>query len=309
MSLKRGIVFLYTLSLFFLTLSFFPVTPSFPQSQSYSDKDCLSCHGKPAISQITKDGKTRSLYVNPEEWARDIHNRGKITCVDCHVHANPYFHFREGFFDVDCARCHPEEAEEYQKNIHLTFAVPSGNKEFPLCYHCHTKHHVLPHDDPLSSIHEKNVGNTCGECHPEVMVEGILGGTSLGKVSGHRKGDLAERFDMKVCISCHYEDSAHGAKRVYKDFCPRCHDVRSKGNLFIGPTHLSSLKWKKLNIIGSGLIVFFLLGMCVFAGYVSRKKILNTMKNWVENMKVKEDKEPEEETAHPVGEGQGEDLR
>ncbi len=302
MYLKKGLFILSTLLLFL-------VLPSSPQTQAYNDQDCLSCHGKPEISQITKDGKTRSLHVNPEEWAQDIHHRGKITCVDCHTHANPYLHFREGFFDVDCARCHPEEAEEYQKNIHLTFTVPTGNKEFPLCYHCHTKHHVLPHDDPSSSIHEKNVGKTCGECHPEVMVSGILEGTSLGKISGHRKGDLAERFDMKVCINCHYEDAAHGAKRAYKDFCTRCHDVRSKGNLLMGPTHLNSSRWKRPNTIGGGLVVFLLVGTCLFAGYVSRKRIVNNMKNWYENMKIKEEKEPKEETTGPVEENQGEDLR
>lgn len=281
MYLKKGILILYTLSLFL-------VYPLFPQVPSYTDEDCLTCHGKPEISQITKDGKTRSLYVNPEEWWQDIHHRGKITCVDCHTNANPYLHFREGFLDVDCARCHPEEEEEYTKNIHLTFAVPTGDKEFPLCYHCHTKHYVLPHDDPLSSIHEKNVGNTCAECHPEVMIKGILEGTSLGKISGHRKGDLAEKFDMKVCIKCHYEDAAHGAKRAYKDFCSRCHNIRSKGNMLMGPTHLDSLRWKSLNSISGGLVIFFLVGTCIFAGYASRKRIVNTMKKWYESMKTKE---------------------
>ena len=288
MYLKRYIlIFFFSLILFF--------NRSFSQNYIYTDQDCLSCHGKPDISQITRDGKVRSLFVDPEEWSQDIHNKGKITCVDCHINANPYLHFREGFIDVDCARCHPQEAEEYQKNIHLTFTAPSANKELPLCYHCHTKHHVLLHDDPSSSIHEKNVGETCGQCHPEVMVKGILKGTSLGKISGHRKGDLAERFDMKVCINCHYDDSAHGAKRAYKDFCSHCHNYRSKTNFVMGPTHLDTVKSTRLNSVGSGLAFLFLIGAFVFIGYKSRKSIVNGIKTWHARMKIEEEKAQEKE--------------
>jgi len=257
-------------------------------SQTFTEQDCLACHGKPEIFQITHEGTVRSLFVNPEEWSQDVHRQGKMVCVDCHINAIPYLHFREGFIDVNCARCHPEEEEEYQKNIHLTFALPSPNKELPLCYHCHTKHHVLRHDDPLSSINEKQVGKTCGQCHAEVMVEGIFKGATLGKVSGHRKGDLAEKFDMKVCINCHYDDSAHGAKRVYKDFCSRCHNIRSPAGLTLGPTHLNSQKWAGLNYLGSGLVISLFVGAFVFIVYARRKRILEGIKSWQEKMKSKE---------------------
>jgi hypothetical protein len=265
---------------------FLLLTPIFIQSSDYSDQDCLICHGKPEISQITSNGAVRTLYVNPENWSQDIHHRGKLTCVDCHINANPFLHFREGFIAVDCARCHPIEAEEYQKNVHLTFTTITPGKELPLCYHCHTKHNVLRHDDPLSSVHESNVGKTCGTCHPEVMVKGILNGTSLGKFSGHRKGDIAEKFDMNVCITCHYQDSAHGAKRVYKDFCTRCHDIRSKGNLVMGPTHLDATRWSGLNSIGNSLLFFLLFASGTLLVYRSRKGIFTRIVAWQENMKI-----------------------
>lgn len=268
---------------------------SLSQTPIYTDQDCLFCHGKPDISQITSDGIVRSIYVDPEEWSQDIHKRGKITCVDCHTNANPYLHFREGYINVNCARCHPEEEEEYQKNIHLTFTVPSANKELPLCHHCHTTHHVLPHDDPSASIHEKNVGETCGKCHAEVMIKGILKGTSLWKISGHRKGDLAERFDMMVCIDCHYDDSAHGNKRAHKDFCSRCHAYRSKADFVMGPTHIDSVRAAQLNFVGSGLAILFLIAAFVFIGYKSRKGILNKIKSWHYNMKKEDEKKPKRE--------------
>ena len=232
------------------------------------------------------DGNLRTLYVDPEKWSQDIHHLGNLTCVDCHTNAHPLLHFREGFIDVDCARCHPIEEEEYQKNIHLTFSTITPGKELPLCYHCHTKHNILKHDDPESSVHESNVGETCRACHPEIMAKGILEGTSLGKISGHRKGDLAEKFDMNVCISCHYQDSAHGAKRVYKDFCTRCHDVQSKGNLIMGPTHLNAARWSGLNYVGNGLLFFLLLMSGSLFVLKSRKRIVSRIAAWQENMKM-----------------------
>jgi len=267
----------YSIALILLGFLLFPICV---RSSDYSDQDCLTCHGKPEISQITSNGAVRTLYVDPENWSQDIHYRGKLTCVDCHTNANPFLHFREGFIDVDCARCHPIEEEEYQKNIHLTFRTITPGKELPLCYHCHTKHNILPHENPLSSVHDSNVGDTCATCHPEVM-----NGTSLGKLSGHRKGDIAEKFDMNECLLCHYQDSAHGAKRVYKDFCTRCHDVRSKGNLVMGPTHLDATRWSGLNYFGNGLLFFLLLASGTLLVYRSRIGIFTRIVAWIEKMK------------------------
>jgi hypothetical protein len=288
----------------------FFVQQSFSQSPVYSDKECLSCHGKPEIAQIMSNGKVRSLYVDPEEWNQDIHHTGSVLCVDCHTQANPYVHVREGFIDVDCSRCHPEEAEEYLKNIHATFAAPSPGKELPLCFHCHTKHHVLRHDDPASSVSENNIGDTCGTCHAEVMVKGIIKGSSLGKISGHRKGDISERFDMRVCISCHYEDSAHGTKRVYKDFCSRCHDVRSMANIILGTTHLNSQRVASLNYLSSALVLSFVFGVCIFFGYRSRGRIVNGVKSWLNSMTIQEeDKPPEDEVEDKEKEGTGLEIQ
>jgi hypothetical protein len=282
--------------LFFLLLLFFCLFKhSNSQLAVYSDQDCLSCHGKPELAQIMADGKVRSLFVDPVEWSQDIHHQGKLICVDCHKNANPYLHFREGFINVDCARCHPEEDEENQKNIHRTFSAPiTSGKELPLCYHCHTKHHVLRHDEPASSVHDSNLSETCGTCHPEVMIEGLVNGSSLGKISGHRKGDLSEKFDMKICLNCHYKDSAHGAKRVYKDFCTRCHDTKSRGDFFIGPTHLNSARWASFNRIGDGVFVLFLLLAGSFVIYQSRKGISSKFRVWFTSMKKPQESSEQE---------------
>jgi hypothetical protein len=281
--------------LFFWLLLF--TTSLFVQSDQFQDRDCLQCHEKSDLSQITSDGITRSLFVDPEKWQQDIHKKKGMTCVVCHLYSNPFVHFREGGITVNCARCHPEEEEEYQKNIHLSFKPESitPGKELPLCYHCHTTHQVLKHDDPNSSVHENHIGETCGQCHAEVMISGILKGSSLGKISGHRKGDLGEKFDMNVCINCHYADSAHGNKRVYKVFCSRCHDPQSKGNVFMGGTHINSARWSTLNMVAVGIVFLFLVIAFLAQGYRSSGKIIKNMKRIFSEIKAEKADKKEDE--------------
>lgn len=264
--------------LLLLALSFNP--SSLRSLDSYSNKDCLKCHEKPEISQTLRNGDTRSIHLDPSMWAQDIHQKKGMTCVDCHVQASPSLHLREGFKKVNCASCHPEEEEEFTKNIHFEYRNVTPEKTLPQCYDCHTKHHVLLHDNPESSIHETNIGKTCSICHDEVKVRGIFKGMSLGKISGHRKGDLSEKFDMNVCISCHYEDSAHGRKRAYKEYCSRCHDVRKKVDGILGPIHLNSAQWARFNYVGSGLAIFSLLGLGVFFGVRTRRKFIRKIWTW-----------------------------
>jgi hypothetical protein len=126
------------------------------------------------------------------------------------------------------------------------------------------------------------------------MVQGVLTGSSLGKISGHRKGDIAEKFDMNICINCHYEDSAHGVKRVYKDFCSRCHDIRSMANVVMGPTHTALPRYSWLNYANSGLVLSFIIGLFIFFGYRSRKSIANGFKSWLGHMRVDKEIQKEE---------------
>ncbi|MFC2163859.1 hypothetical protein ACFLT2_02535 [Acidobacteriota bacterium] len=289
----------------FTAILFLFIHYAISEAPVFSDQDCLECHGKPNLSQILSNGTTRSLYVNPEEWSQDIHHLSQMTCLDCHVNANPYLHFREGYIDVNCESCHRAETEEFRRNVHFEYSPLSSERELPQCYHCHTRHFILKLDNPLSSVSEKNIEDTCGTCHAEVMVRSLLNGSSLGKISGHRKGDISERFDMKVCIHCH--NPAHSSTGVAKDFCARCHDVKKKANMLMGPTHLSSKKWMKLNYLGGGLAVFLLLGTVVLAGYRSRKGILTKCQIWLKSMEKEEQEQPEsdapdvpKETAEPT---------
>lgn len=281
---------LRTFVLIFISLFVLSIQPLYPEPlETIPDKDCLKCHEKPAISQTLKNGDRRSIHVDPLKWTQDIHHKSGMTCVDCHIQATPSLHIREGFKKVNCANCHPEEEEEFTKNIHFEFRNITPGKTLPQCYDCHTKHFVLLHDHPESSIHETNIGETCGICHAEVKVRGIFKGKSLGKISGHRKGDLSEKFEMNVCISCHYKDSAHGPKRAYKEYCSRCHDVRRKTNGILGPIHINSVRWAGFNLVGSGLAIFSFFGLGLFICMKKRKKFVLKIIEWVNSKKIDTD--------------------
>ncbi|MFC2160868.1 hypothetical protein ACFLRX_04370 [Acidobacteriota bacterium] len=298
---RDSIIFIF---FFLFVLTFFP--SHLQSTTDYPDKDCLKCHEKPELSQTLKNGHTRSIYVDPSKWNQDIHFKSGMTCVDCHTQAAPSLHIREGFRNVNCAHCHPEEEEEFTKNIHFEYGNVSPGKVLPQCYDCHTKHFVLLHDHPESSVHEANIGKTCGICHAEIQVRGILKGTSLGKISGHRKGDLSEKFDMNVCISCHYADSAHGPKRAFKEYCSRCHDVRkkTKANGILGPIHIDSVRWAGFNYIGSGLFIFSLFGLGLFFCVRTRKKFHQKIIDWINSMKIVSS---QDETASKTNQDEGEE--
>jgi cytochrome b subunit of formate dehydrogenase len=44
-------------------------------------------------------------------------------------------------------------------------AAKSGNQTVANCASCHGVHNILPSANPKSTIHAKNIGQTCGKCH------------------------------------------------------------------------------------------------------------------------------------------------
>ncbi len=106
-------------------------------------------------------------------------------CIDCHgTHGvrgkhdpgSPTFPVRVP--DL-CARCHREGEKaavnykgtehditaHYTESIHGKGLLQGGLVVTAMCTDCHTAHHVLPHDDPASSVNPRNVPATCGRCH------------------------------------------------------------------------------------------------------------------------------------------------
>ena len=185
------------------------------------DRDCLTCHKDPSLTQPLTNGRIRSLYVDPRDWRTDVHRVYGMSCIDCHVDATPFSHPVGGFHGEDCDVCHSEECEEFAHTVH---AIQHGTEPIPACFDCHTKHSIRRKDDAEASIYRKKIASVCSPCHPsEVASKSWLNTLVFFRVSGHKKEDVSGRYDMSQCINCHFKDGAHGQPGVVEERCAICH--------------------------------------------------------------------------------------
>lgn len=175
--------------------------------------DCSSCH-----SEI---GDNYNKSIHGKLFAEK--NENAPTCKECHGQhnvlgrKNPKSNTFPTNIPTLCARCHRtgEKAanrytgtetniiEHYIQSIHGKGLMKSGLTVTATCTDCHTAHLELPHEDPESSINQKNIANTCGSCH--------YGIEEQFNKSIHSQ--LVNKTDKKlpVCNDCH---SAHTIKRT-----------------------------------------------------------------------------------------------
>ena len=135
---------------------------------------CTECHGN---ADYTTSGHGEAVLKG---------NQDAAACSDCHgLHNTQVFHTsleqypaeaRE-FYTQKCKRCHADSAMMKRNNLsdkmvayyegtyhgkvqELGYPAPVAG-----CGDCHTKHNILPKEDPRSSIHPDNLEANCGRCH------------------------------------------------------------------------------------------------------------------------------------------------
>ncbi|MEZ5358106.1 MAG: cytochrome c3 family protein [Candidatus Zixiibacteriota bacterium] len=180
-----------------------------------------------------------------------------------------------------CAKCHAKgmpaavrhqvadslnRVESYEMSIHGKGLIESGLVVTAMCTDCHTAHHVLPLDDPESSVNHNNVAQTCARCHNgiyEKFQKSIHSATvtdtdkPLPSCNNCHQSHAISRTDTegfkelitRQCGSCHedvtesYFDTYHGkvsrlgyqeAARCYN--CHGAHDILPPDNI---NSHLS----------------------------------------------------------------------
>ncbi|MBI5624823.1 MAG: cytochrome b/b6 domain-containing protein [Elusimicrobia bacterium] len=122
---------------------------------------CTSCHGEHTIRPVKDAGS--SAYA------------GAVTktCSACHASESLAAKFGLPL----------DRAKSYLDTYH-GLAYQRGDLKVANCASCHGFHDVLPHTDPLSSIHQDNLARTCGRCHPGAgaqLTKGSVHGPSKGK--------------------------------------------------------------------------------------------------------------------------------
>jgi hypothetical protein len=177
---------------------------------AYTSEDCIDCH--------KQGSKKSSLQISVEDYQNSVHGRASMSCSDCHVEVKDDTHIKQkGPVPVFCGECHDEE------NRH---GLSGEGYRRPMCYSCHTTHHILGKGVIASSIYPKALKKTCAACHPaECGREDYLSWFPSLQVVSHGKEDFSKNYGRGNCLGCHQGAGAHGEKKVINhQNCYKCHD-------------------------------------------------------------------------------------
>lgn len=136
------------------------------------DKDlnsasCLDCHYNSStgvVSHLRKDSMTHKAHISE-------------TCASCHEDARMVA--REGL--------NPSVVSTYNDSFHGR-AIALGEEHSATCSSCHKYHDVYRINDPRSSVHPRNIKESCGTCHPGAS-DNFLTGKIHTKKGGARTGN------------------------------------------------------------------------------------------------------------------------
>jgi thiosulfate reductase cytochrome b subunit len=123
---------------------------------------CGSCHAGILRTWMAQD-------VHGRAW-QELSEEGPV-CTTCHaahaIHDPTAREVRLGF-PAECGNCHGERYRCYRGSFHGQ-ATSLGFEASAICSDCHTPHGILLAGDPRSSLNPKNIGKTCGRCHPDTQ--------------------------------------------------------------------------------------------------------------------------------------------
>lgn len=205
---------------------------------------CEDCHGTHNI-RGRLDRESPTFPTNVPQLCAQCHARGKPAAVR---HAS-----------VDSTN----RIETYAMSIHGKGLMESGLVVTAMCTDCHTAHHVLPLDDPESTVNHANVARTCAKCHSgiyekfQVSIHSPAVSDSDEMLPScnncHQSHEISrtdsEGFQEMItrqCGSCHpdvtesYFDTYHGkVSRLGYERAARCNDCHGAHDI-LPPTDINS---------------------------------------------------------------------
>ena len=174
--------------------------------QGMADRDCLRCHEDKEL-KAKADG--RSLYVRVDDLTHSRHL--KTACSQCHagVNASRLRPCETITQKVDCASCHAEIGQLYQKSIHGQL-VAKNDPNGPTCKECHGTHGVRGKADTESATFPTRVPDLCARCHREGKKAAVRYTGSQHEIveryteSIHGKGLMKSGLTVTaMCTNCH----------------------------------------------------------------------------------------------------------
>ena len=192
--------------------------------------DCSGCHAEE--SEIYFESGHGQAYFSKHENAP--------YCTDCHgTHlvktvADETSPVYRSTIPELCGECHRNDDKasegtnlletnafhDYSTSVHGRSLNEKGLLSTAVCTDCHTTHFMLKESDERSSVHPKNIANTCGNCHKGIYNEYIASDHSYRPDEGELK--------YPTCGTCH---TAHYITEVHQDdfmseittMCGKCH--------------------------------------------------------------------------------------
>jgi hypothetical protein len=216
---------------------------------AYTAADCIDCH-RPNSTQSTR-------RIDIGAYDNSVHG-DQMACTDCHTRIVDEEHtMLPGSGAVDCTQCHAT------RNQHGT-----GSESAPRCHDCHTRHAILPQDDPRAATHSENLVQTCGRCHPGQSGRADYLSWLPGlKIATHTKGDLSLVYSRNRCLGCHQGQGSHGlAEIVDPAACDRCHLTPEGNNALWGYFHPQADWRKQPGTFAAGMMYQVLLAALLGAG-------------------------------------------
>jgi hypothetical protein len=211
---------------------------------AYEPDECIACHNLQSTESRLK------IDVKAFSGSAHADNAG---CMDCHSQVENESHTRKkGSGTVDCTACHD------QQNRH---GLTGLEKTRPDCYNCHTKHDILPKDDPRASIHPNKMTVTCASCHPaQSGGADYLSFLPSIKIKTHPKADLSGDYSIENCLGCHQGQAVHGEKELINEAtCQRCHlDAQGK-NPMLGFMHPKAGPTRQAGVFAVAIVYQFVM--------------------------------------------------
>ena len=131
-----------------------------------ADRECLRCHGDPALTRVQPGERGRTMFVDQAQLARSRH--AKVACTACHVGITRLPHVPK-LSRAECGGCHQREATAYAGSIHGR-GVAKADVDVPTCQRCHGGHDIVAATDPASRVSPLRQGQTCMECHADAKI-------------------------------------------------------------------------------------------------------------------------------------------
>lgn len=200
---------------------------------------CLACHGSSATAS--------QLRIQEGHLPASVHSG--LLCIDCHAvqrgrgdQGTPH---PKDIPPPNCtSTCHREDQKtrpgldplSYPDSVHGRAYLERGIGEVAKCWDCHGKHNIRAAADPESTVHRKNIPQTCTACHEDmaVVVKYHIHSETpyqeyMRSVHGKALFEKGLGLYAAVCTDCHGVHDIRGVGEPHlmakePQTCGRCHE-------------------------------------------------------------------------------------